>query len=361
MCGGRLGRVSDVGISERAELPMRLRIGRIGRSMIAAVAALIAAGLTGVSACASQTPPNPSRSSVHLPDESAGVDAIVRALIGAYDQADVVALGEWHGRIAVDSALRIALVRHPDFAKRVRSIVIECASATEQATLDRYIRGENVPRNQLQRVWKATEGTTNGFCDDPPYPAFLAAVRDVNAKLPPNTRIRVLGGHPGPSGDIEKTAVSVLKTEVFAKHGKALLIFGSAHFYRNFPSPMLGSMGDDIGLVRRLETEFPGRTLVVTPIGPLNPPRGVSGDIVPDFSKFDRALTTPIRPVMVSLQRPPFRDLSAEEFLGRTVTTCSRDRGCASLFAHSALTLGQIADAGIYVGGGGDARPASRP
>jgi hypothetical protein len=33
-------------------------------------------------------------------------------------------------------------------------------------------------------------------------------------------------------------------------------------------------------------------------------------------------LKTPVCPVLVSLQRLPFRDFSAEEFLGRTLTTC---------------------------------------
>jgi hypothetical protein len=181
---------------------------------------------------------------------------------------------------------------------------------------------------------------------------FLTAVRDVNAKLPPSARIRVLAGHPGPvAGDgIESTAVSVLKQEVFAKHGKALVIFGAAHFYRNYPSAMLAGMGNDMGLVRRLEADSPGRTFVVIPIGPLERPGAVKDDIVPDFQKFDRALTTPARPILVSLHRTPFSEFKADEFLGRTVTTC-RGRGvCASAFKGSPLTLGQMADAVIYVG-----------
>jgi|SRR5687767_7879678 len=36
----------------------------------------------------------------------------------------------------------------------------------------------------------------------------------------------------------------------------------------------------------------------------------------PDYVKFDRALQTSVRPVLVSLQRSPFRDFSADEFLG---------------------------------------------
>jgi hypothetical protein len=292
---------------------------------------------------------------VEPPDEAAGLDAITRALIAAFDQVDIVALGEWHGRISLDVELRLALVRHPEFAKRVRSIVIECGSVTEQPTLDRYIRGENVPKAQLERVWKATAETTNGFCDDPAYADFLAAVRDVNSRLPAETRIRVLGGHPGPgAGGIEATAISVLKEQVLRKGGKALVIFGAAHFYRNYPKDMLGSMGNDVGLVRRLEADEPGRTFVVIPLGPLDRPPAVAEDMAPDFQKFDHALRTGSRPVLLSLQRLPFRDFKAEEFLGRTVTNCGGGRGCRSAFNGSTLTLGQIADACVYVGGGTD-------
>jgi len=48
--------------------------------------------------------------------------------------------------------------------------------------------------------------------------------------------------------------------------------------------------------------------------------------IDPDFRKFDRALKTPVRPVLLPLQRLPFRDFTAEEFLGRTLTTVPRRR-----------------------------------
>jgi hypothetical protein len=139
-----------------------------------------------------------------------------------------------------------------------------------------------------------------------------------------------------------------LKEHVLQKRGKALVLYGAAHFYRNMPADYLASMGDDIGIARRLEAEYPGRTLVVIPLGPLVAPPGVTA-IVPDFRKFDRALKTPIRPVLLPLERLPFRDFTAEEFLGRSLISC-RGGGCRSVFDASTLTLGQIADAGVYVG-----------
>ena len=246
-----------------------------------------------VSLLRAQSPTVVPRPNVRLPDEAAGVDAVVRGLIGAFDQVDIVALGEAHMR-KVDSDVRIAMVRHPDFARKVRSVVIECGSVTEQATLDRYTRGENVPRAELERVWKATAETTNGFCDDPMYADFLAAVRDVNTRLPAAARIRVLGGHSGPGGGPTETiAASVLKN-----HGKALLIYGGAHFFLNAPADYYASNGGNVGLARNLDIAFPGRVFTVIPIGDLPRPPALKSDIPPDYSKFDGALKTSVRPVL---------------------------------------------------------------
>ncbi len=265
--------------------------------------------------------------------------------MAAFDQVDVVALGEAHQR-KMDSDLRIAVIRNPQFAKKVRFVVVEFASTTEQSTLDRYVRGDNVSRAQLERVWKTT---SNGVWDSPIYAEFFTAVREVNAKLPAGARIRVLGGDPGPTDrlDRETTAGAVLEEQVFSKHGKALLIYGAAHFYRAAPA----SFGTSAQLARTLETAHPGRIFTVIPVGgELDPPpHGVSLRH-PDYRKFESALKTPSRPVLISLQRPPFRDFTAEEFLGDGIFSCVGPGGCRSAFAGSPLVLGQMADACVYLG-----------
>ena len=303
-------------------------------------------GLAAAAALAAQTP------TVGLPDESAGLDQIVRALIASFDRGDILALGEAHAS-QPDSDLRIALVRHPDFAKRVRSIVVEFGSTTEQATLDRYIRGEAVTPAQLAAVWRTTtqpgirEGSSSGF-----YAEFFNAVRDVNATLPADARIRVFGGDPGPTDrrSRETAAVSVLREQVLEKHGKALVIYGAAHFYRAAPPDYLASMGADVGLVRMLDAQFPGRTFAVIRLGGLT--ARIPGLAIPDpdYAKFDRALQTAVRPVLVSLQRSPFREFSADEFLGPGLLSCRPPGGCRSAFKGSPITLGQIADAVVYFG-----------
>ena len=276
-------------------------------------------------------------------------------LVSAFDQADVVALGEAH-QSEPDSDLRIALVRSPDFAKKVHFIVVEFASTTEQSTLDRFIRGGDVSTAQLHQVWKTTTQAENGVWDSPVYLAFLQSVRDVNKGLRPDQRIRVLGGDPGP-GDHrsrEVAAVEVVRDQVLRTHAKALMIYGAAHFYRAVPQEYLASMGEDAGIVTMLEKDDPGRILSVIRIGWLDRPRPVAADVAPNFQKFDRAIQSSSRPALLSLERPPFRDLSAEEFLGRTVTTCRPPGGCRSVFKGSTLKLGQLGDACVYFGGAPD-------
>jgi hypothetical protein len=66
-----------------------------------------------------------------LPSETAGIDRIVQALLSVFDQSDILALGESHWN-KLDADLRLRLVRHPDFAKKVRFVVVEFASSAQQ-------------------------------------------------------------------------------------------------------------------------------------------------------------------------------------------------------------------------------------
>src|SRR6059058_1643999 len=90
------------------------------RSIIQGIAlsALAALPIHSICPLPAQAPQVAPRSRIAQPDEAAGIDRIVQTLISVFDQADILALGEVHGRRA-DSDLRITLVRHPDFAQKV--------------------------------------------------------------------------------------------------------------------------------------------------------------------------------------------------------------------------------------------------
>src|SRR5262245_3502389 len=254
------------------------------------------------------------QSKLLLPDETAGLDKIVQTLVSAFDHFDIVALGDAHWN-KLDSDLRIALVRSPEFAKKVRFIVVEFGSTAEQPTLDRYIRGEDVPLAALQQVWKNTSQTDSW--DSPLYADFYAAVREVNKKLPAAAQVRVLAGDPSARSGLgrDASAFSVLQEHVLKTHGKALVIYGSGHLLRAVPDPIAR-------LTKLLDTAYPGSTFVVI----------TEGGPHPEYQQFERALKTQARPVLVPFGRPPFRDMPVGAF------PCLR------------LTRGQIADACVYFG-----------
>ena len=253
--------------------------------------------------------------STFLPDETAGLDRIVQTLVSAFDHVDIVALGDNHWNKA-DSDLRIALVRSPEFAKKVRFIVVEFGSTAQQPTLDRYIRGEDVPLAELQQVWKTTS-QTDGIWDSPVYADFYAAVRDVNRTLPAGAQVQVLAGDPPARSGLgrDATAFSVLQEHVLKTHGKVRVIYGSGHLLRAVPDPIPR-------LTKLLDTAYPGSTFVVI----------TAGGPQSESQQVERALKTQTRPVLVPFGRPPFRDMAVGAFRGL------------------GLTQGQIADACVYFG-----------
>ena len=182
-------------------------------------------------------------------------------------------------------------------------------------------------------MWKTTT-QSNGVWDSPVYADFFAAVREVNKKRPADARVRVLAGDPpARSGmDRDASAVAILKTEVLEKHGKALLIYGPGHLFRT-------SLPGVAGITKALDVDYPGRTFVVITLG---------GPYA-EYDKFEHALKTQDRPVLVSLGRSPFRDFTAEEFLGSSAKNLVNGEW-VSAYRGSKVTLGQMADACVYLG-----------
>jgi hypothetical protein len=117
---------------------------------------------------------------------------VVENILKAWKTADVVCLGEDHGR-QYDSDLRIALVRHPNFPKTVHVIVVESANPIHQDLLDRFIiDGAVMSREELAPIWRDASGAE--VWESLIYEQFLRAVREVNIGLSRENRVRVLGG-----------------------------------------------------------------------------------------------------------------------------------------------------------------------
>jgi hypothetical protein len=170
------------------------------------------------------------------------------AVMAAFETHDIVMFGEKHGNKQEYAWLR-SLVASPEFADRVDDIVMEMGNSLYQKSVDRYVSGEDVPLEQVQKAWLNTVGVVG-----PPSPvtaSLYEAVRDANLKRRGKHQMRILCGDPyidwekvKERDDIapymanrDQWFTQVVKDEVLAKHHHALLIMGSGHFLRVLPFP----------------------------------------------------------------------------------------------------------------------------
>ncbi len=88
-----------------------------------------------------------------------------------------------------------ALVRDPRFASTVNDVVVEFGSSRYQDLNDRYIRGDDVSVSAIRVAWlNAMQAGT--ALDNANTAAFFRSVREANAALPPERKLRVLLGDP---------------------------------------------------------------------------------------------------------------------------------------------------------------------
>lgn len=164
----------------------------------------------------------------------------ITGILEMFKTHDVVALSEGSHGNEQGHAFRLALIRDPRFAAAVDDIVVEFGNAHYQDVIDRFVQGEQVAYEELRKVWQDT--TQRGTVwDRPIYEAFYRAVRDVNAALPVDRRLRVLLGDPPVDWDAPQRSATVrtddfpaslIQREVMAKKRRALVIFGGMHLIR---------------------------------------------------------------------------------------------------------------------------------
>ena len=71
----------------------------------------------------------------------------------------MIGLGDYHG-LAQEEDFFSALIRDKRFAEDVGNVVVEFGDAAQQDTLNRYLAGEDVPYDQLRKVWSDVIGWT---------------------------------------------------------------------------------------------------------------------------------------------------------------------------------------------------------
>jgi hypothetical protein len=195
----------------------------------------------------------------------------IGAILEKFQSYPIVALGEVHGD-QNSLKLRLALIRDPRFAQMVNDIVVEVGNARYQDTIDRYVRGEDVP---VALVREACRNTTNHNMG-PDYPSFeeiFHAVRALNQTLPPDRRIRILLGDPPFDwakvqtvhdlyrGDRDKFVADLVIRESLARNRRALVVYGHMHYLRGVPVSIVSRLESAGHKVFSIATLGPGAVL----------------------------------------------------------------------------------------------------
>lgn len=228
----------------------------VSLSVLSALAVTLLAG--GVLAVVAQDSKDPA---LPPPEVTSAVDGIFKA----FQDHPLVGIGDYHG-LAQEEDFYASLIRDKRFAREIGNVVVEFGDAAQQETVDRYVSGEYVPYEQLRKVWSDTVGfiptvTALGYLN------FYAQVRAVNLGLPLDQRIHVWLGDPPIDWSIIKTQseffpllaqrnsypAEIINSQLLGKNKKALVIYGTFHFY------------GATSLRALVEVRHPGAFVLVTP------------------------------------------------------------------------------------------------
>ena len=162
--------------------------------------------------------------------------------------------------------------------RTVDVIIVEFASATHQAVLDAYVRGEDVPFATLSNVWRDTGQSPTEPWNSPLYHQLLEVIRNGNRGLPPGKKVRVIAGDPAIDwGSIESREdyaaarihrdpyVAELAIEqAFHLDKTVLIIFGGLHLPRVPIAPEDGRNS----LTYRILSRYPDTVAAISFLSP---------------------------------------------------------------------------------------------
>jgi hypothetical protein len=284
----------------------------------------------------------------------------VEAVLAAFDKYPVVAIGEVHWLLEQHQFFH-TLIRHPNFANVVNDIVIEWGNARHQATLDRYIAGENVPVADLRAIWRDHSASPIGPWDAEVYEEFFTVVRDVNAHLPTERRLRVLAGDPPVdwnrseaerlrlTRERDKHVADIVEQEVLAKGRKALVLIGTMHIRRGLQPNPTAPFAPEFAVAnvtKRLEASHPGSVYVILPHD------GVAGNPDPSIRQgLEQAMQPWPKPSITVLKNTIIGTTEAKHFISPPlVLGAPEGHTLSNPVSVDGLTLADLGDAYLYLG-----------
>lgn len=165
------------------------------------------------------------------------------AILDAFKTHSVVGVSDPHGNVQMHVFL-LSLIRDPRFPLTVDDIVIETASARYQDAIDRFVRGDEIPREILRKAWEEHSVANGGLSGQ--TEELIRAVRAVNTSLTDARKLRVIAGDPPIDWDnvtspqdhrrwIEQRdtyPADVIRRQVLERGRRAVVIYGQGHLQR---------------------------------------------------------------------------------------------------------------------------------
>jgi hypothetical protein len=163
-------------------------------------------------------------------------------IVAAFQTHNVVTISDPHGNVQVQAFI-LSLIRDPRFRGVVDDIVLETANARHQDAIDRYVRGEDVPRAVLRKAWQ-DHTVVNSFGAQ--AEELIEAVRAVNRTANGSRTLRVLAGDPpidwenitSKEGQArwaefrDSYPADVIRRRVVERARRALVVYGQGHLQR---------------------------------------------------------------------------------------------------------------------------------
>ena len=203
---------------------------------------------------------------------SSSVDAVLSVL----DKYPIVLLGEvhWNGQ---QHRFIQKLLRDPRLPGKIDDVAIEAGNSLYQPVIDRYVNGEDVPRDSLRLAWRNT--TQPLAWDRPIYSDIYDAVRALNSKLPAAKRVRLvaldppiewknvnaLADFPRIWGYRDPVWFETIDREILSKNQRVLVIAGGLHILRTDPPDFKPKGFDRLGLGDALAQRYPTRVFRIYP------------------------------------------------------------------------------------------------
>ncbi|MGE0554212.1 MAG: hypothetical protein AB7R55_12350 [Gemmatimonadales bacterium] len=201
----------------------------------------------------------------------------IAGILGAFERARVVAIGESHGHEELHQ-LVIRLLEDPRAQGLIDDLAVEWGNGLYQDVIDRYLDGASVPWDSVTMAWRNTVVSPGLVWDGPVYQRFFEAVRRINAELPSDRRYRViLADSPvdwsrvasrndlGPFADRGLAMADNVRRLSLLEGRRALFLAGGLHVHRQprtFPTRD-GIPRGEIPPVAWIELRHPGTVYVI--------------------------------------------------------------------------------------------------